>query len=294
MPFLGEIASISCALLWSLGVIFFRKTGVTAPAQDINLLKNTVAGGILLLICLAFPMQTLGNLKAMDWFILVLSAFIGISLADTLLLRSLQLIGAGRYAIIECLYSPAVIVLSFCFLNERLDPVKWIGISLVLAGVIAGSIQSKYKETDKSNLRRGIIIGILSPFFIAGSVVMVKPLLEYSSPLEVTTIRTLAGAVGNLLWMSMQGTIGAFPRRIRAHVQWKPLLIATFLGSVLAPLLWMAGFKFTHASVASVLNQTSVFFIIVFSALILKESITWNKLLGALLGFSGAVALILL
>jgi len=294
MPYLGEIYSLACALLWSFGVVCFRKLGESTDPQDLNLLKNSMAGLWFLACILLIPSVELSALTYMDWLILIFSGFLGISLADTLLLRSLQLIGAGRYAIIECLYTPCVILFSYLFLKERLEPGKWIGIVLILCGVGVSLLQKHFRSIDESQLKRGVIIGLLSPIFIAAGIVMTKPILERASALEVTTIRTLAGAVGNLIWLGAFGRLSSLSSRLRGRVQWRTLLIAVFLGSFLAPLLWIAGFKHTQASLASVLNQTSVFFIIVMSAMILKERLTFPKITGAILGFAGALCIFLI
>jgi drug/metabolite transporter (DMT)-like permease len=61
------------------------------------------------------------------------------------------------------------------------------------------------------------------------------------------------------------------------------------LGAYLAMIFWVAGVKYTSASVASVLNQMSTVFIIFFAVLILKEKLSKRKVVGCLLGIAGAL-----
>jgi drug/metabolite transporter (DMT)-like permease len=75
------------------------------------------------------------------------------------------------------------------------------------------------------------------------------------------------------------------------RMPWGGMVAGTILGVVLAMGFWIAGFKYTDASIAAVLNQTHIFFLIFFAAVFLKESLTPRKLFGAVLGFAG-VALI--
>jgi drug/metabolite transporter (DMT)-like permease len=66
------------------------------------------------------------------------------------------------------------------------------------------------------------------------------------------------------------------------------LISSSFLGAYLAMILWLAGMKFTMASIAAALNQTSNIFIFIFAAIFLKEPITPRRTAGIVLGVAGA------
>jgi drug/metabolite transporter (DMT)-like permease len=68
---------------------------------------------------------------------------------------------------------------------------------------------------------------------------------------------------------------------------WGRLTLAAFTGQFLAMLLWLAGYKFTQASVAAILNETASVFILVLAAIWLKEPLTRRALLGVGLTLSG-------
>lgn len=70
------------------------------------------------------------------------------------------------------------------------------------------------------------------------------------------------------------------------------MFLGAFIGTYLALFTWIVGFKHTSASVASILNQTAVFFILILAVPILKERLSPMKVVGASLGFLG-VTLIL-
>jgi len=53
--------------------------------------------------------------------------------------------------------------------------------------------------------------------------------------------------------------------------------------------LWLAGMKYTQASIASALNQMSNVFIFIFAALLLKEKLTVFRIIGIVLGFIGSL-----
>jgi drug/metabolite transporter (DMT)-like permease len=51
--------------------------------------------------------------------------------------------------------------------------------------------------------------------------------------------------------------------------------------------LWLAGYKFTLASIAAILNETASIFILLLAALWLKEPLTRRAITGVVLTFGG-------
>lgn len=56
--------------------------------------------------------------------------------------------------------------------------------------------------------------------------------------------------------------------------------------------MWLAGFKYTDASVASILNETSSIFILVLAAVFLREPLRRRSLLGVGLTFGGVACML--
>jgi len=67
------------------------------------------------------------------------------------------------------------------------------------------------------------------------------------------------------------------------------LLIGAFLGQYLSTMVWVAGYKYTDASVASILNETAAVFIFVLGWLLLKEDMNRRKLMGAVISVAGVL-----
>ena len=40
LPYLGEILSLGCAIVWATAVVLFRKSGETMPPLGLNLFKD--------------------------------------------------------------------------------------------------------------------------------------------------------------------------------------------------------------------------------------------------------------
>jgi drug/metabolite transporter (DMT)-like permease len=57
--------------------------------------------------------------------------------------------------------------------------------------------------------------------------------------------------------------------------------------------LWIQGYRLLDASVASILNQTSTFFILGLAYWFLGEKLNFAKVLGALVAFGGVAIVVL-
>jgi drug/metabolite transporter (DMT)-like permease len=74
---------------------------------------------------------------------------------------------------------------------------------------------------------------------------------------------------------------------------WGTVTFASFMGAYFALILWLAGYKLIDASVASVLNETNVAFIVLLAWLMLGEQINRRKLAGLSLTFGGVIIMMM-
>ena len=70
---------------------------------------------------------------------------------------------------------------------------------------------------------------------------------------------------------------------------WGTVMFASFLGAYFALIMWLAGYKLIDASLASVLNETNVTFIVLLAWLMLGEQINRRKLVGMGLTLGGVI-----
>jgi len=297
MPLMGEVFSLLCAVVWALAIVFFRVAGSSVPALELNLIKNTLATFMLVVtwffLWASYPSIHNFAFSSKEVLYLCLSGMIGITLADTLLLQSLQLIGASRYSVISCLFSPFVIGLAIVFLGERFSGIQFLGFAIVVMGTLIVTSRNPQNDLTPEAFRNGSILGILSVLFIAIGMTITKPIVNDASAIATAGIRMIAGTLGSALWILLSGRFRKSVAIFSGYLPWKAIGISSFLGSYLSLVLWIIGFQKTNASVASVLNQTSVLFTLVFAAWILKERIGFRKILGATLGFLGVLVIFL-
>ncbi len=288
MPFRGEIFSVVAALIWAAAVLLFRISGRTVPPLGLNLFKNAFAVVALLLTIRLLGLPLLPGASVLNYGLLGLSGLIGVAVSDTLFFACLNLLGASLTAVVDCLYSPFVILFSFLFIGERLAGRQMAGVGLILFALVLISRAKDKGLPPRKDLVRGIALGTLAMITLAASVVMIKPLLAGSSVVWATFWRM---AVGTLAL----GAILPFHPARRKIIQpllklrnWRSIGPAAFLGAFISPLVWMAGMKHTLVSIAAPLNQLNSIFIFILAAFILKERVTVPKIAAIVLATAGA------
>lgn len=282
---IGELFSILSAAAWAVGVILYRRLGENLPPLQLNFLKNCLV--FLMLIPATFLLHgiTIPSFDTHQILLSVLSGLIGIGLADTLYFRALNEVGAGRMGILGNFYSPFVLLLSFVFLGDRLNPLQWCGFALVSTGVFLASKPTASEAARPAHYFRGLMFGLLSIGLMAISIILVKRVLEVQPLLWVTGLRMAGAIVGMILIAAFRHELVLL--KIPKNLHWRRLVIAAFIGQFVAMVLWLAGYKFTSASVAAILNETASVFILLLAWLWLKEPLTKRGLMGVGLTLSG-------
>jgi drug/metabolite transporter (DMT)-like permease len=319
----GELFSLASAATWAVGVILYRQLGTSLAPLPLNFMKNLVVLGLLLPTLPLLHGFTLPDMPLADVALSLASGALGIAIADTLYFAALNTLGAARMGVIGNAYSPFVILLSFLFLGERLNAWQVAGFALVSSGVWlvtrspapvvegppespvpvagVGDAMPRRKGTGGFSLHetspvpffrlRGALLGLLAVALMAAAVVMVKRVLEQQPLAWVTWWRLVGALLAMLLLAAARGELRALLPS-GALGRWRRLLLAAFVGQYLAMLLWLAGYKFTQASVAAILNETSSAFIVLLAWAWLREPLHRRALAGVGLTLGG-VALML-
>lgn len=298
----GEFFSVMCALLFAVGVMFFRKSGLQVSPVALNLFKDVVSLGLLLLTLpiLGLPLAPAQS-SARDWIMLLLSGAVGIGVADSLFFASLNRLGAGRSAIVDCLYSPFVILGSYLFLGSAVGAMLLLSVALMVGAILIGAWQPESREggspVDKEQQRRqarlGVIYGVLSMMGMAAGIILAKPVLNVSNPWWATTVRLMGGVallcVQGLGHQHREEILRVFrPGRL-----WRVTLPAALIGTYGAMTLWVAGMTYAETTTASVLNQLSIIFVLILATIFLREKLTLRKTIAIIMGFAGGVITVL-
>lgn len=286
-PYIGEILSLSFAISWSFALILFKKAGESVPPFVLNLFKNTLGIICFIITILLFNFEMNFKNDAIDYFLLILSGIIGIGISDTLFFMSLNRIGASLIAIVDCLHSPFVILLSIIFLKESISLLQLMGAILIISGILITTKRNFAWNLATPKLLWGYLFGILSAFGMAIGDVITKPLLNNYPIHFVFTLKLFGGLI--TLWtilIFLKGKKRVFMPLFNRNAIYYTLP-ASFIGAYLALMLWGGGLKYAKASIAAILGQTSNIITFILAGLILKESIDKNKIIAILLAILG-------
>jgi drug/metabolite transporter (DMT)-like permease len=286
---MGEYFALATAVVWAIAVILFKKSGENVHPIALNLFKNFLAIALFVPTIYIFGESLFIKATISDYSSILLSGIMGISLADTFYFIALNSVGAGITAIIACLYSPFIIVLSMIFLGERLAISQLLGAVLIISAVIIATYTKEKSSYSKSNLIKGVTFGALGTMMNAVAVVMIKPILNTSPLVWVSTYRILGGIIGLLIIFIFIKNRSDILSSLKIRKSWGFTITGSFMGAYLSMFLWLAGMKFTLTSIAAALNQTSTIFIYLFAILFLNEKLSFRKVLGVALALIGVL-----
>lgn len=289
---LGEFFSLACAFTWAVAAILFKKSGESLAPVPLNLFKNVLGLALLVLTVLALSGGAGPGIPAGAVLLAFLSGLLGIALGDTLYFRALNAIGASRTAIAQMLYTPFTIVLSTLFLAERLTLLQLAGVGLVLGGVLLVQYAREVAAVDVRAIRRGAIEAALAVLAMAAGIVMAKPLLERYDFLWIVALRIVGGVLGLLLFVAARRELASAWRAFAGVRHWPHVIAGSIMGTYVSMLLWLAGYKYTKASVAAVLNEMATVFMILLAAAFLHERLSRRQLGGAALAVAGVVLVV--
>ena len=284
---IGETLSLLCAFIWAVAVILYKKAGDHFNAYEMNLFKSVFVFILMIPTVLFFESWEIPQMSYYQMSVILISGIIGIMLADLFYLRALQLIGASLTGITGSLYSPFVVSLSMLLLAESLNSWQYFGMLLVLAGVVLVGYRKKTLTIEHPPIR-GFVYAALAVFFTALGIVIIKPVSTELPFFWIILIRSFGGMIAMVLYgLAIRQPLTVSHILAAKGGMW--LILGTFLGQYVSMMIWVAGYKYTSASVASILNETASVFILLLSWIFLKEHLNFRKVIGVLITITGVL-----
>ena len=284
---MGDLYAVITAVCWSSAVILFDISTKNFTAIQLNVLKNFIGvfGFILTIILFSIPSP---NFSQQDIFMLALSGFLGILIADGLFLESLRRLGSSISAVVSTIYTPTVFIIAFILFNETINLHSYIGGVLVLGGITISVFQPP-KTIKKRDLYIGILFGIIANILTAYSVLIIKPIMKNNSVIYVALYRFSIGFIFGILINILKSGIKQVIQKFKQGLTNQYVILGAFLGTYLSVIFWLAGYKYTLAGRAAIYNQLSTVFIIILARVFLKEPMTSKKIIGVSLAIFGAM-----
>ncbi|NNG01905.1 MAG: DMT family transporter [Desulfobacteraceae bacterium] len=292
--YLGEIAALSTAFCWAIGLTMHTRAGRIIGPLQLNLIRLPLSVGFLSLFCIVFVRQYTVSLTSLMY--LALSGFVGLALGDTFLYAGLVRIGARLGALIFSLSPAVTVLLGYFVLGERLGIISLMGIVLTMSGIL-WVVSEKQRSNGGPNKISvtGLIFSILSAVCQAfGLVLMKKGLNSDVHSLYASLIRMVSAAV--VIWpVAMVAGLAKNPvGLLRQHPNAvKYILLGGIVGPVLGVWLSLVAVRFTETGVAATLIAMEPIILIPLVMITEKERPSLRAVVGTIIAVIGTAIIFL-
>lgn len=228
--------------------------------------------------------KTSAGIQRRDLPRFLLCALTGVVINQLLFIKGLTLTTTIHAALLILVTPIIVTMFAFWVLKEKFTTTKALGLALGIGGATFLILQREGGHGTDDYLFGDVLI-VLNATSYALYFILVKPLMERYSPLHVVR------------WVFTIGFLFLLPigwQQAKA-VEWEAfgigqlgaLFSVCFLGTFLAYYFNIYGIQKLGASVTGTYIYTQPVFAVIIAILFLNESITWQKILAALLIFAG-------
>lgn len=278
---------MASAVVWSITVILLRLSGLRLAPLPLTFFKSAVASLCFLATLLYLGIPLVPELQPEQYARLVVSALLGISIADTLFVAALNRLGASLQALADCIYAPSVAGVGFLMFGESLSVWEVLGGCLVLGGVVVGMGLRFDGEENPKRLVQGLLLAAAAHVIMAVGILMVRDIFREHSVVLVCAYRFMAATfmLGLYGWWKKEDLWAGF----RATDLYPWTITLSVLGPYLATIFWTSGFKNTTPGRAAIYNQLSTVFVIILARIFLAERLTKRRLIGVLLAVMGSI-----
>ena len=290
----GEVLALMAALFWSIAVVIFKSLSQKISPFLINALKNTIA-----LMCFIITLSILDipfwndTFTNQEYIKFIISGILGMGIADAIFIYSLSKIGANRIAILNCFEPIAVYLFTFLLLGTSLSALESLGFIIVIISILVINYENDQDDIDPKIKKKGMLLQICAILCSALSMVMIKEILnvhrvEINSIIWIAVFRLFIGfTVSWIIFLFLKNT-----KKLLSALNDKETIIkiiaSSVFGTFMALSCWMMGQAYIEKlPLASILGQTALIFILLFSWIFLNEKITRIRILASVFALLG-------
>ncbi len=286
-----------------MSLVLFRKAGEDVAPVALNLFKNTLSLplAVITLLAVGGPILAGGG-----WAVglMAVSALLGMALGDSMLLSSLNRLGAGWSTIVNAAYSPVMVVVTSWLFGIPLTWGVGVGVGLVTVAVwMSGDPKEAFHADHKQRgtLWAGLGIGLASQVLMAlGSAILKYPMwghpavVETESAFAITAWRLLFGTLMMAAWISARKDRAVQFASLKPSKAWRVMIPGTILGTYLSLIAWFMGLQHIGDSLvkAGVLGQSGLILLPFMGWLWLRERLSTRKIAAAALALVGSIVVV--
>lgn len=282
---IGEIAGIFVSICWTMSALFFEKAGYKIGSLSVNFIRLFMA--ILFLGITTFFTRGLffpSDATTYQWFWLGLSGFIGFFLGDMLLFQSYMVIGSRTAALIMSLAPMLTAVIGWFFLGEKLNRLNILAIVISMSGII---IAISNRQMKLNIPLKGFLLAFGGALGQAVGLILSKKGMGNYDPVAATQIRAMFGLLSFGIMISVIGRWYKIGEALKNKSGIKAVTVGSFFGPFIGVALSLFAIQQTKTGIASTLMALVPVFIIWPSAIMFKEKIKIQQIIGAVISIIG-------
>ncbi|MCK5626847.1 DMT family transporter, partial [Candidatus Bathyarchaeota archaeon] len=274
---LGEAFAVLAAILWAGSMVVAAKTLKDVGPVRANALKTLFSVATMLPI--AFLMGEFQNLFYLDFYgslYVIIAAIIGFGIGDTLIFRSIGLIGVSRSYTIGYSYPFFAIALATVFLGEPFLLRYIFGAVIIFFGIV-NIVLERNVAFDKSNAK-GFILAFAAAISWSIGTTLVALGLRTVNIIQANTIRFPLLFIFLFIFSILR------PGESRLNKEnLSLLLLSGILGMTIGGIVFLFSIQLIGVARAAPLSSSSPLWAAIMSSLYLKEKITWRVIMSSIM-----------
>jgi len=283
---LGEFAGLGVSICWTMSALFFEKAGYKIGSLSVNFIRLLFAIGFLgITTFFSKGIFLPTDATPYQWFWLGLSGFIGFFLGDMLLFQSYMVIGSRTATLIMSLAPMLTAIISWFFLDEILSSKNILALIISVAGIIIAISNRKMKLNIPL---KGFLLAFGGALGQAVGLILSKKGMGNYDPVAATQIRALFGLLSFGILITVLRRWNKIGLAFSHRNAMKSVTVGAFFGPFVGVALGLFAIQHTKTGIASTLMGLVPIFIIVPSAIMFKEKIRPQQVIGAIVSIAGA------
>jgi drug/metabolite transporter (DMT)-like permease len=309
--YLGHIAGVTTAVLWTATTLFFTAAGKRIGTTMVNSLRIVAAIVLLAITHRLINGCWMPSAVAGQVFYLAISGVVGLSIGDQALFAAFVEIGPRLSSLVMTTSPLWAAFLGWLVLGEALEGWAWLGMGMTISGIAWVVLERPAVTMNQPAPRRlrGVLFALVGATCQAGGLMLSKkgmghgwlPDGDHVPPQTATLIRMSFAALGMIpivlvhrAGQRKKRTAGTLPTRLGSR---RTGFLFTCGGAIVGPFLgvWMSLVASDRAplGIAQTLCSMTPIFILPCVAIIHRERITFRATCGAVLAVGGGALLFL-
>ncbi len=295
MPYIGEIAALITALLWSGTAIAFSEATKIVGSFVVNITRLLLATVYLIITILIFNLNF--QISYEQIYLLGLSGVIGLVFGDGFLFKSYQYIGARLSMLVMTLSPTIAAFMAYLYLDENLSIWGILGIVITISGV--SIVVFKRSEQPSDNYKKnniGYMFAFLGAIGQAINLIFAKEAFQLG---EINSfVATFYRMIPSILLMYFIGFIFKSKRAsLNILKEKKDAIKFIFIGSLIGPFLGITfsliAISNTKVGIAATLMSTVPLLMLPIVRYYYKEKLSMISIIGAVVAVIGVGILFL-